>query len=148
MITSYTPVTYNNKTVTLAELDDVAWYEPTTIPINTQLIDYTKVSSDTTIDAQGGATSQQWYYASDYTPVETGMNFSYRAGLWTYMAFYTEAKAAIATIYVYNYATADPDDSNTGYGNISGSNIPANAKYMRISGTGADSDHMSLIRTS
>lgn len=148
MITAYTPTTYNNKTVTLAQLDGVTWYEPSVIPIGTQLIDYTKCSADTTINSTGQAETLQWYYASDYTLVETGMNFSYRAGLWTYLAFYTDAKAVIGTTSIYNIATVDPNDSNTGYGNISGSAIPANAKYIRLAGTGDDSDHISLIRTS
>lgn len=75
------------------------------------------------------------------------MNFSYRAGIWFYIGFYDASKAVIGTFYVYNYATPDPNDSNTGYGNISGTNIPSNAAYLRLCGTGAESTYMSLIRT-
>lgn len=149
MITAYAPSgwTYNNKTVTLAQLDGVTWYNPAVIPIGVQLIDYTKVSADTAIGSDGAAFSQQWYYASDYTPIETGMNFAYRAGIWFYIGFYDSSKAVIGTMYVYQYATQDPNDPNTGYGNISGANIPSNAAYLRMCGTGAESDYMSLIRT-
>lgn len=147
MITSYEPVTYSSKTVTLAQLDGVTWYEPSVIPLNTQLIDYTKCTADTAIGNTGAAIEQQWYYASDFTPMEAGMSVSYRAGIWFYIGFYDANKSPIATMYVYQYATQDPNDSNTGYGNISGANIPAGTKYMRLCGTYTDSSHMSLIRT-
>lgn len=149
MITSYAPNpwTYNNKMVVEAQLDGVTWYEYSPVPIGVQLIDYTQVSADMAIGSDGEAFAQQWYYASDYTPIETGMNFSYRAGIWYYIGFYDKSKAVIGTFYVYNYATPDPSDSNTGYGNILGTNIPSNAAYLRLCGTGADSSHMSLIRT-
>lgn len=147
MITAYDPVTYDNKTVSLAQLDGVTWYEPSIIPVGVQLIDYTKCSSNTAINSQGQAVTQEWYYASDYTPIETGMSFSYRAGIWFYIGFYDSSKSVIGTMYVYQYATQDPNDTNTGYGNISGANIPAGTKYLRLSGTYPDSSHMSLIRT-
>lgn len=147
MITAYDPVTYGGKTVSLAQLDGVTWYQPSIIPTGVQLIDYTKASANTAINSSGAAVTQEWYYASDYTPIETGMSFDYRAGIWFYIGFYDSSKTVIGTMYVYQYATQDPNDSNTGYGSISGANIPSNAKYMRLSGTGADSSHMSLIRT-
>ena len=148
MITAYTPTTYNNKTVIYASLDNTAWYEPTVIPLNTQLIDYTKCEYNKSINVSGAVVAQDWYYVSDFTPVETTMNFSYRAGYWTYIGFYNESQTALATVAVYNYGgTQDPNDSNTGYGNLTGSNFPAGTKYIRISGTSDDSNHMSLIRT-
>ena len=147
MITSYTPTTYGNKTVSLAQLDGVTWYEPSVIPIGVQLIDYTECEYNKSINQSGAEITQEWYYLSDFTPVETTMSFSYRAGYWTYIGFYNESKTALATMTVYNYATQDPNDSNTGYGNITGSNLPAGTKYIRISGTSDDSNHMSLIRT-
>ena len=147
MITAYTPTTYNNKTVTYASLDNTAWYEPTAIPLNTQLIDYTKCTYNKALNLSGEEIAQDWYYVSDFTPVETTMNFSYRAGYWTYIGFYNESQTALATVAVYNHGTQDSNDSNTGYGNITGSNLPAGTKYIRISGTSDDNNHMSLIRT-
>jgi len=147
MITSYEPVTYSSKTVTLAQLDGVTWYQPSVIPLNTQLIDYTKCSSNTAINAQGQAVAQDWYYASDYTAIEPGMRFAYRGGYWFYLAFYDSSKSVIAAVSLSQYSTQDPNDTNTGYGNIAAQNVPANAKYMRLCGTYPDSDHISLIRT-
>lgn len=147
MITSYTPTTYGNKTVSLAQLDGVTWYEPSVIPIGVQLIDYAECEYNKALNANGAEITQEWYYLSDFTPVETTMNFSYRAGYWTYIGFYNESKTALATMAVYNYGTQDPNDNNTGYGNITGSNLPVGTKYIRISGTSDDSNHMSLIRT-
>lgn len=147
MITAYEPTTYGGKTVTLAQLDGVTWYEPSAIPINQQLIDYSKCIANKAISNTGAEMTQEWYYASDYTPMETGMSVSYRAGIWFYIGFYDANKDPIAAMYVYQYATQDPNDSNTGFGNISGANIPAGTKYMRLCGTSDDSSHMSLIRT-
>lgn len=150
MITAYEPNTwtYNNKTVTLAQLDNVTWYDKQSIPIGVQLVDYTQVSADTVIDSNGDAESAQWFYASDYTRAESGMAFSYRASYWYYIAFYDESKTCLGAFTPYQGGgTQDPDDSNTGYGIISANNVPAGTKYIRLCGTWYDSDHMSLIRT-
>lgn len=147
MITSYTPVTYGGKTVTLAQLDGVTWYEPSVIPIGVQLIDYNEVLTDKAIDSDGSEMVQQWYFASDFTPCESGMTFSFRAAYWFYLAFYDSSKNFISSIYMPNASTQDPDDGNTGFGTLSGASIPAAAAYIRMSGTWYDADHMSLIRT-
>lgn len=148
MITAYAPSdwTYNNKTVTLAQLDGVTWYEYTPIPIGVELIDYTAVTADTAIGSDGSTMVQEWYYTSDYTAIDPSMSFSYRAGTWFYIGFYTEAKTTISALYVYTDGTQDPSDSNTAYGTLTGK-IPSNAAYVRLCGTWYDSAHMSLIRT-
>ena len=148
MITAYTPSgwTYNNKTVTLAQLDGVTWYQSAVIPIGVELIDYTAVTADTAIGSDGAAMSQQWYYASDYTAVDSSMTFSYTAGLWFYIGVYDNSYNVVRTIYVYSDGTVDPDDSNTGHGTLSGSKLTG-ASYVRLCGTWYDSDHMSLVRT-
>lgn len=147
MITAYEPTTYGGKTVTLAQLDGVTWYEPSVIPLNTQLIDYTKVSSNKAIDSDGSEITQQWYYVSDYTAVERGMTFSYTAGIWTYIGFYNSSKVALDTIYVYSDGTVDPSDSNIAHGTLSGNKLPLGVAYVRIASTGDNSSRMSLIRT-
>lgn len=147
MITSYEPVTYGGKTVTLAQLDGVTWYEPAVIPLNTELVDYSACVKDKAIDSSGEAVTTEWYYTSDYTPIAAGMTFSYTSSLWHYIAFYDSTKAVISTIYVYSDGTPDQDDGNTGHGTLSGAKIPANAAYIRLCGTWYDSDHISLIRT-
>ena len=148
MITAYAPSgwTYNSKTVTLAQLDGVTWYQPAVIPTGVELIDYTAVTADTAIGSDGAAMSQQWYYASDYTAVDPSMTFSYTAGLWFYIGVYDDAYNVLRTIYVYSDGTVDPNDSNTGHGTLSGSKLTG-ASYIRLCGTWYDSDHMSLIRT-
>lgn len=146
MITAYEPDTYGGKTVTLAQLDGVTWYEPANIPLNTQLIDYTKVTADTSINSQGQAETTQWYYASDYTAVDSGMTFAYTASYWHYIGIYDENKNVLRTIYAYQDATVNPDDSNLGDGTLSGSEL-TNAKFVRICSTHQSSPGMSLIRT-
>lgn len=147
MITAYTPTTYGGKTVTLAQLDGTTWYEPANIPLNTQLIDYTSVSANTTIGSNGSAEPLEWYYASDYTEVEPGMTFSYTAGIWTNIGLYDSSKNVLSVISVYGDGTADPGDSNTAHGTLSGNKLPSGVAYVRIAGTWYDSAHMSLIRT-
>lgn len=145
-ITATEPTTYGGKTVTLAQLDGVAWYEPANIPLNTQLIDYTQCVSDTAIDSQGQETPQQWHYLSGYTAIDPNMTFSYKAGIWTYIGIYDSNKSVVRTIYVYNDGTPDPNDSNLATGTLSGSKITGGA-FVRISSTGPNSNYMSLIRT-
>lgn len=146
MITAYEPVTYGQKTVTLAQLDGVTWYEPADIPLNTQLIDYTKLSNDTAINSSGETYNEQWYYTSDYTEVDPSMTFSYTAAYWFYIGVYDENKDVIRTIYVMNDATQDQSDGNIGHGTLSGNKL-TNAKFVRICSTHQSSPGMSLIRT-
>lgn len=146
MITAYEPTTYGGKTVTLAQLDGVTWYEPTNIPIGVELIDYSKVTADTAINSQGQAESTQWYYTSDYTPVDSGMTFTYTASYWHYVGIYDENKTVLRTIYVYQDATVDPDDGNICHGTLSGNELTG-AKYVRICSNHRSSPGMSLIRT-
>lgn len=147
MITAYNPVTYGGKTVALAQLDGVTWYEPTPVPIGVELIDYTATTKDKAIDSSGAAVVAEWLYCSDYTPIEPSMTFSYRNAQWYYIGFYDESKNAVGTIYPYTDGTPDPDDNNTSFGTLTPAKIPATAKYVRLCGTWYDADHMSLIRT-
>ena len=148
-ITATTPTTYGNKTVTLAQLDSVTWYEPASIPLNTQLIDFTKCLQDTLIDSSGQEMAWQWYWASDYTNIASGMTFSFTCGWWTDMAFYDSSKSFIRAFAVFEsgLATQDSQDSNIGHGTLTGSSIPSNAAYVRMSSSGTNSNYMSLIRT-
>lgn len=147
LITSTEPTSYGAKTVILAQLDGVTWYEYSPIPLNTELIDYTTCEHDKAINSSGEVVTTEWYHTSDYTPIAAGMTFTYTASLWHYIAFYDSSKAVISTIYVYSDGTPDPSDSNTGHGTLSGNKIPANAAYVRLCGTWYDSAHISLIRT-
>lgn len=148
-ITATTPTTYGQKTVTLAQLDEVTWYEPTAIPLNTQLVDYTKCLQNTAIDSSGQEVAYEWYYASDYSPIATGMTFTFICGWWTYVAFYDSSKTFIRAFTVYNsgIATQDEQDNNLGHGTLTGNTIPPNASYIRMASTGNNANYMSLIRT-
>ncbi|MBR4579403.1 MAG: hypothetical protein IKO22_07345 [Oscillospiraceae bacterium] len=147
LITSTEPTACGSKTVTLAQLDGVTWYQPQIIPLNTELIDYMECYRDKAINSSGEAVTTEWYYASDFTPIAAGMTFSYTASLWHYIGFYDSAQNVISTLYVYSDGTPDPNDGNTGHGTLSGSKIPPNAAYARLCGTWYDSVHLSLVRT-
>ena len=148
MITAYEPSTwtYSSKTVTLAQLDGTTWYDKQDIPIGVELIDYNACLDDYAINSSGQAVAQQWYVASDYTDIESGMTFSFKGCRWFYLAYYDSSKAFISSSNIDSISTPDPNDSNVGVGTLS-SGIPANAKYIRITGTGALSSRLSLIRT-
>ena len=146
-IRATTPTTYNNKTVTYAALDGTAWYEPSSIPLNTQLIDFTKVTEDYVINSNGEAVAEQWYCASDYTPIASGMTFSFTGCRWFYLAYYDSNKTFISSTYIYNITEESSLSSNAGDGTLS-SGIPANAAYIRITGNyNSGVCLLSLIRT-
>lgn len=149
MITSYTPTTYGNKTVTLAQLDGVTWYQPSNIPIGVELMDLAEVTNDYVINSSGEAVAEQWYSASDYAPIASGMSFSYSGCRWFYLAFYDSSKQFISSIYIDNDTTESTYNTNVGDGTLSGSEIPSNAAFIRITSVyNPDSNHyLSLIRT-
>lgn len=146
MITTYTPATYGAKTVTLAQLDGVTWYEPTPIPLNTQLIDFTAVKNNYTINSSGVEESYPGASVSDYTLIDPSMTFTYKGYQWFYLGFYTSAKTPISTLYL------DQDkDSASGEiatGTLTPAKIPANAVYVRIDSLAfPTASNLSLIRT-
>ena len=146
MITAYTPATYGAKTVTLAQLDGVTWYEPAAIPLNTQLIDFTAVKNNYTINSSGVEESYPGASVSDYTLIDPSMTFEYKGYQWFYLGFYTSAKAPISTLYI------DQDkDSASGEiatGTLNPAKIPANAAYVRIDSlANPTASNLSLIRT-
>lgn len=145
-ITATRPSTYSGKTVTLAQLDGVTWYEPINIPIGVELIDYSKLTANTAINSQGQVESTEWYYTSDYTVVDPSMTFEYTASYWHYIGVYDENKNVLRAIYAYQDSTVSSQDSNLGLGTLSGSEL-TNAKYVRICSSYQSSSGMSLIRT-
>ena len=145
-ITATEPTTYGSKTVTLAQLDGVTWYEVSgDIPLNTELIDYTKASSSTEIDDYGRAiSSDPWYYASDYTAIDPSMTFSLAGAQWGNLALYDANKT-----FVRAYAMNDIKDSasnNIAHGTLSGNRI-SGSYFVRITAQGNNSTYLSLIRT-
>ena len=148
-ITATTPTTYGQKTVTLAQLDGVTWYEPAPIPLNTQLIDYSAIVAGYIIDASDGQESaSQWSCCSDFTKIDPSMTFSFVGYQWYAMAFYDASKTFISGIQQSVYA--DTVENDYAHGTLSGARIPSNAVYVRLSSypnTGITNAQLSLIRT-
>lgn len=146
MITAYEPVTYGQKTVTLAQLDGVTWYEPANIPIGVELIDYTEATQGYYIGDDGDLYENQWSFVSDYTEVDPNMTFSYTNYYWYYIGVYDQNKNFLRSVSVYQDGTVDPNDGNTAHGTLSGNKL-LGAKYVRLCGSDVLSTRMSLIRT-
>ena len=120
---------------------------PSGIPLNTELIDFTKLTEDYAINSSGEAVATQWYCASDYTAVDPSMTFSYTGCRWYYIGVYDSSKEVLRTIYIYNDGTVDPDNTNLANGTLSGSEL-IGASYVRITGVAVQSQYrLSLIRT-
>lgn len=147
-ILATTPRTYNNKTVTLAQLDGTTWYEPAAIPLNTELIDFSLCTANSAIDSGTGEIhEQEWYYVSDYIAVDPTMTFTYKAGIWTNIGLYDSSKTVVRTINIYDDGTPDPDNGNLATGTLNSSKMSSSVAYVRLSSVGTTSDEMSLIRT-
>ena len=146
-ITATTPTTYGNKTVSLAQLDGVTWYEPASIPLNTQLIDFASVQTGYTIDDNGNIiSSDAWNCVTDYTAIDSTMTFSFKCNQYATIGFYDSGQNAIRTVEANSIK-----DSATNYiasGSLTPSIIPANARYVVMVGNSYSvSDTLSLIRT-
>ena len=147
LITETKPKTYGQKSITLAQLDNVTWYEPVIIPLNTELIDYTECTQGYYIGDDGDIYENEWIWVSDYTAVDSSMTFSYTASYWYYIGLYDDSHNFLRAIYVYSDGTVDQSDGNTGHGTLSGNKLPQDVAYVRLCGTAANSSKMSLIRT-
>ena len=140
---------YNNKTISLAQLDGVTWYEAVTIPLNTQLIDYTTIKADYVVsETNGEEVSQQWGSCTGYIPIDPSMTFSYLNYRWTSMVFYDINKDYIRSLYTDNDKdSVDGNDMATG--TLNSSKIPPSAYYIRMNCPymADSSSQVSLIRT-
>lgn len=150
MITAYTPTpwTYNNKTVSEAQLDGVTWYQPAVIPIGVQLIDFRAVKGGYVVNSSTGEEEvSQWSSVSDYTLIDPGMTFSYIGYEWYNMVFYDATQNYVASLYMHE--DADTIEDGYAHGTLSPAKIPANASYVRINSypTNPSSSELSLIRT-
>lgn len=149
LITGSTPTTIGGKTVTLAQYDGVTWYSynPSVIPLNTQLIDFNAVSNDTLLDpGTGEAFEFTWLSTSDYTVIDPTMTFTYKGRGNGYVCFYDMSKAFISSLTISEDTGGDAYDTCTG--TLTPAKIPASAKYIRINSTNSpDATELSLIRT-
>ena len=148
IITGYTPTTYGGKEVILAQLDGVTWYEKSPIPLNTQLIDFTAITTGYVIDGNGEPYANEYSYCSDFTEIDPSMTFVFKGYQWWNLGFYDESKTFISGGMQDSYK--DSVDGEIVTGTLSSANIPPNAAYIRLSSypyTIADTSTMSLIRT-
>ena len=149
MITAYDPVTYDSKTVVIAQLDGVTWYEPTPIPIGEQLIDFSAIKKGYIIDQSTGEESEStWSCCSDFTMIDPSMTFSYICYQWYGIAFYDNSRSFISFINAYQ-DTGITVVGDYAHGTLTPAKIPANASYVRINTnpTNPSDTQLSLIRT-
>ena len=147
MIQEYTPATYGQKTVILAQLDGVTWDEPTSIPLNTQLIDYNAVLTGYTIGNDGNVTaSDAWNCVTDYTPIDPTMTFSFKCEQYALIGFYNTQKNPIRTVEANNIKDSVENYVASGY--LTPSIIPLGTAYVVLRGNSYGiEDTLSLIRT-
>lgn len=147
MITAYIPTTVDGKTVTLAQLDGVTWYEPADIPLNTQLIDFNAVLRGYGIDADGSITPSDTYNCvTDYTPIDSTMTFSFTCRQYAYIGFYDNNKTAIGVVVADDIKESAVD--YTAFGFLTPAIIPSNAVYVALLGNSYNvTGSLSLIRT-
>lgn len=146
-ITATTPTTYGGKTVTLAQLDNVTWYEPADIPLNTQLIDYNAVTTGYVVDDDGNiVSSEAWNCVTDYTPIDSTMTFSFMCRQYSAIGFYDNNKTAISTVTADDIKESAVNYVASGY--LTPAIIPSNAVYVVLCGNSYGiTDTLSLIRT-
>ena len=150
-ITATTPTTYGQKTVTLAQLDGVTWYEAGggDIPLNTELVDYTAVRTGYCVDegANGAIVAgESWDCVTDYIQIAPSMTFSFVSKAWYGIGFYDSSKTPIRGILANDLGTVQNDYV---HGTIAPANIPSNAVYCVLTGNpySLTSNTLSLIRT-
>lgn len=119
------------------------------IPLNTQLIDYTKVKTGYILEGTDGSEVANEYGAiSDYTQIDPSMTFTFVGYQWWNSVFYDSSKTFIGSFTNKDYADTI-DETDNAHGTLTSSRIPSNAVYIRISATinYDDNDGLSLIRT-
>lgn len=147
-ITATTPTTYGGKTVTLAQLDGITWYEVSgDIPLNTELVDYNAVRSGYYVNDDGTIhAGESWDCVTDYITIDPSMTFNFVSRAWYSIGFY-DANKNVLTGYISNdIGTASGE---TASGAITPSLMPSNAAYIVLTGNSYSltSNNLSLIRT-
>lgn len=144
------PTTYGGKTVTLAQLDGVTWYEVSgDIPLNTELVDYTAVTTGKCVDDDGSIISgSSWLCVTDYLPIDSSMTFTFINMTWYGIGFYDSSKTLIVG-YISNEIPGATVSENYVHGTLTSSIIPSNAAYVVLTGNSSQlsSASLSLIRT-
>ena len=149
-ITATEPTTYGGKTVTLAQLDGVTWYEVSSgIPLNTELVDYSAVTTNRNVDDDGTIiTGESWECVTDYIPIDPSMTFTFICRAWYNIGFYNSNKSPVRVVSSNDIAGSTVTNDYT-HGTLTPSVIPSSAAYVVLSGNsyGLNSNYLSLIRT-
>lgn len=148
-IRATTPTTYGGKTVTLAQLDGVTWYEVSSgIPLNTELVDYNAVRVRYLVGESGEIEAgESWECVTDYLSIDSSMTFTFKMNDWYALGLYDANKNVVQ---VYNaHDIADSTGNNVATGTLNSSRIPSTAKYVVLTGNpyNLSSNTLSLIRT-
>lgn len=147
-IRATTPTAYGGKTVTLAQLDGVTWYEVSgDIPLNTELVDYNAVRAGYYVDDNGAIIAgESWDCITDYIQIEPSMTFSFKSRAWYGIGFYNSSKSLIRGYVANDIGTASGEVVT---GTITPSIIPSNAAYIVLTGNqyNLSANSLSLIRT-
>lgn len=119
------------------------------IPLNTELIDFTAITSGYIVDGDTGEeVVSQWSSCSDFTLIDPSMTFSYIGYQWYSVVFYDSSKSYISGFNMYQDAGVTITNDYA-HGTLTPSKIPLTAKYVRIDSypTNPSSTQLSLIRT-
>lgn len=147
IITSFKPTMYNNKQVAQASLDNVIWFNPVRIPLNTQLIDFTKVKEHYGINDTGEEEEYEWSSVTDYIRIDPNMTFSIINYRWFDLYFYDTNKTYINAMQPQSLPNATIDENDNAHGTLISLAMPLNAEYLRlVIGLGADDTAASVIR--
>ena len=148
-IKATTPTTYGGKTVTLAQLDGVTWYEVSgDIPLNTELVDYSAVRAGYVVGDSGAIEAgESWECVTDYIPIDSSMTFTFKMLDWYLLGLY-DANKNVVQVYG-SHDIADSTGNDTATGTLNSSRIPSTAKYVVLTGNpyNLSSNTLSLIRT-
>lgn len=119
------------------------------IPLNTELIDFSKVLQGYVVEGtDGSAVANENGAMSDYTQIDPSMTFAYVGYQWWQLALYSSDKTFIRSIYMHDDADSI-DENDNAHGTLTPSKMPSNAAYVRISAvvTYTYNNGLSLIRT-
>ena len=148
-ITATTPTTYGGKTVALAQLDGVTWYEVSSgIPLNTELVDYNAVRAGYVVGNSGAIEAgESWECVTDYIPIDPSMTFTFKMLDWYDFGLY-DANKNVVQVYG-SHDIADSTENTIATGTLDSSRIPSTAKYVVLVGNpyNLSSNTLSLIRT-
>ena len=148
-IRATTPTTYGGKTVTLAQLDGVTWYEVSgDIPLNTELVDYNAVRTGYVVGDSGAIEAgESWECVTDYLPIDSTMTFTFKMRDWYAFGLY-DVNKNVVQVYV-SHDIADSTGNDIATGTLNSSRIPSTAKYVVLVGNpyNLSTSTLSLIRT-